>query len=506
MRKSVKNSMLFSATFLLSQTMMANAQTVHTVQHGDYLWKIANQYGITIQQLKDWNHLTSNYIYSGNQLVVSAPTGQATPAPAPISTPETAKPVVNQPVTQPSQPVNRQTTSGSGQVYTVQKGDYLYKIAQKFGVTVDQIKRWNNLSNNYIYTGNQLIVSEKQSAATPVTTPVIDKTETTVSPSNAKVHVAQKGDYLSEIARKYNLSMAQLREWNHMSDYDVKIGDRIYLTPNNPYNFSTPTRNQSAAIQNKTVGGHLSDQAKAALRNMNVTLLGDSIAVGITDLMQNQGFNRFNSDAKVGRRWEFASDPTMDGLYTINKLSDNGAINEYVVVILGTNFGARQDQIDRAMAKFGNQRKVLFVDTASEVEERYAVNRLYANNTQKYKNAYYVDWSNLGLRYFNEYFNPEYSSKRQRNIRLHPNNVGKKVLTEYISQALYQVKQRAASGSYTSPSTPTPSRNVKRYTVQKGDYLYKIAVQHGLTVDQLKRMNGLTSNYIYSGDQLIVAQ
>ena len=49
--------------------------------------------------------------------------------------------------------------------YTVKSGDYLYKIANQFGITVDQLKSWNNLSSNYIYSGDQLIVSKSGNTA-----------------------------------------------------------------------------------------------------------------------------------------------------------------------------------------------------------------------------------------------------------------------------------------------------------------------------------------------------
>ena len=61
--------------------------------------------------------------------------------------------------------------------YKVQKGDYLYKIAQKFGVTVEQLKEWNKLTSNLIFTGDQLVVkAPKKDAVKPAPKPVVEET------------------------------------------------------------------------------------------------------------------------------------------------------------------------------------------------------------------------------------------------------------------------------------------------------------------------------------------
>src|SRR5699024_4016107 len=73
--------------------------TYYTVKSGDYLWKIATQYGITVKQLKSWNKLTSNYIYSGDKLAVTDPTNVTT-----ATTPEPEKPAEPAKPEQPSTP------------------------------------------------------------------------------------------------------------------------------------------------------------------------------------------------------------------------------------------------------------------------------------------------------------------------------------------------------------------------------------------------------------------
>ncbi|MBX2963361.1 MAG: LysM peptidoglycan-binding domain-containing protein [Cyclobacteriaceae bacterium] len=103
--------------------------TMHTVKQGDNLGRIAMQYGVGVQQLKEWNNLKSDRINVGQQLIVytKAPVGKK--ADEKISTPA-------QTVLQP----------GTYTEYIVKQGDSLWSIARQFpGITVEDIMRWNNI-------------------------------------------------------------------------------------------------------------------------------------------------------------------------------------------------------------------------------------------------------------------------------------------------------------------------------------------------------------------------
>ena len=154
---------------LTVNTLKATAETpaqTHTVKSGEYLYLIAERYGITVAQLKQWNNLTSNYIYSGDQLKVSA--GTTTTKPGDTNT------------TKPTD--DTQTTTNS--YYTVRPGDYLWKIANQHGITVAQLKTWNNLTSNYIYSGDRFIVSKTTTTPTQPEKPVESKPETPKEPGN----------------------------------------------------------------------------------------------------------------------------------------------------------------------------------------------------------------------------------------------------------------------------------------------------------------------------------
>ncbi len=106
-------------------------ETIHVVQRGETLARIAARYGVTVKQIADLNNITNpNLIYTGQKLRIPAPSTVATPAAG--------------------------QTSGT-RTYTVRAGDTLVSIATRFGVTVQAIQQLNNLpSPDQIYTGQVL--------------------------------------------------------------------------------------------------------------------------------------------------------------------------------------------------------------------------------------------------------------------------------------------------------------------------------------------------------------
>ena len=112
----------------------------YRVRSGDYLGKIASKYGVGVSQIKKWNNLRSNSLKIGQRLTIYP----------------------RKPVTNGSTSSNTKTVSLKGKkTYTVQNGDSLWKIANKFpGVSIDNIKVWNDISSSKLKPGMTLRVSK----------------------------------------------------------------------------------------------------------------------------------------------------------------------------------------------------------------------------------------------------------------------------------------------------------------------------------------------------------
>ena len=145
----------------------APAQTsskTYVVKSGDYLGKIARNHGVSVSSLKSWNGLSSDLIYPGQRLKVSA-SGSSAPA------------------------QTTATSSSNGSTHTVVSGDTLSHIAKKYGTTVSQLKSNNGLSSDIIYVGQKLSISKSATTA-PVVTKVSGASNDSVGVLNeAKRHL-----------------------------------------------------------------------------------------------------------------------------------------------------------------------------------------------------------------------------------------------------------------------------------------------------------------------------
>ncbi|MEJ2634769.1 MAG: LysM peptidoglycan-binding domain-containing protein [Calditrichia bacterium] len=121
---------------------------VHIVRQGESLWEIATRYGVTLTQIRSWNGLGySRIIHPGQELNIWLPKTSAL-----LADNETQGP--------PAPPTSTEagTDGGNGKtiMYTVRSGDTLWDIASRYGVSIRDIKNWNNRRSNRIRPGDQL--------------------------------------------------------------------------------------------------------------------------------------------------------------------------------------------------------------------------------------------------------------------------------------------------------------------------------------------------------------
>ncbi|NCD42618.1 MAG: LysM peptidoglycan-binding domain-containing protein [Bacteroidia bacterium] len=172
---------------MLAQIKKAQERMVHVVRSGENLGLIARKYHCSVSNLKRWNSLRNSMIYPGQRLVVyprgtyyaDAPSGSSSSKPA------------------------------SNGVHVVKRGETLGKIASSNGITLHQIKAWNNLSGNTIHPGQQLRVSADKAESL--------EDQNTGTNENFVYHVVTSGDTVWEIAQKYKVSVNEILKWNNLS-------------------------------------------------------------------------------------------------------------------------------------------------------------------------------------------------------------------------------------------------------------------------------------------------
>ncbi len=187
---------LTSTTLSIGQTLIIPGQSStpdvgdtlnYTVKSGDSLWKIANQFGVTVDAIRNLNNLTSNTLQIGQ--VLKIPVGSTSPTPP---------------------------STGGTTTYTVKAGDSLWKIANQFGVTVDDIRSLNNLTSNTLQIGQVLKIPTTSGSTPPATTR----------------YTVKSGDSLWSIANRFNTTVATLRSLNNLTSDVLQIG-QVLTVPTN---------------------------------------------------------------------------------------------------------------------------------------------------------------------------------------------------------------------------------------------------------------------------------
>ena len=144
-------------------------------------------------------------------------------------------------VTQDSVNTFQRLAQAKVRYYRVKRGDNLSTIAQKYDVAVEDLKKWNNIRGNKVAYGKNLKINgvEADPKSTAVAKVEIDKKgiqkDSLATPTNS-IYVVQKGDNLSNIAKKFNVTVAELQDWNKLTTKSISLGASLQVVKNPIHN------------------------------------------------------------------------------------------------------------------------------------------------------------------------------------------------------------------------------------------------------------------------------
>ncbi len=243
---------------LLPAPQAARAQEweTHIVHRGENLSVIAQRYGVTVQDLRDWNELRSDELAIGQRLRIPQKDRQwyvvrrgdslseiATAHDISLSYLRSLNGLRGNTI-YPGQKLRVRPSPRDEAVHVVQRGESLSRIAQRYGVTIARLKQINDLTGDRIYPGQKLRLRE-------------------AAPS---VHIVERGDALWEIAEAYGISLQHLKEINGLTS------DRIYPGQELRLNGATAPRVATYVVQrgdNLNEIARLHQMSLRELRQMN---------------------------------------------------------------------------------------------------------------------------------------------------------------------------------------------------------------------------------------------
>ena len=233
----------------------------YTVQSGDSVWKISNDHGITMAQLIEWNNIKNNFVYPGQQLIVSNGGSSNTGA--------------NTGNTSGSNSSNSSSSNtASGTKYTVKAGDSVWSVSNKYGITMAQLIQWNNIQNNFIYPGQQLTVSNSGSTNS-ASSNTGSSANTNNSSSSQGTYTVKAGESVWSVANKNGITMNQLIEWNNIKDNFIYPGQQLIVKGGNSTN--TNTGSTTSAAKPNTPNTSATTSTSSSGNTMYTVKAGESV-------------------------------------------------------------------------------------------------------------------------------------------------------------------------------------------------------------------------------------
>ncbi len=192
---SISNTILAFSTISLDSigltTKNENKFVIHEVEAGETLFGLSRRYGVDTEAIKNANSESVSSLAIGQKVLI---------------------PVVTNEIT------------SLDDYHVVKPSETLFSLSRQYDVTVDDLVKWNNLSNNSISIGERLKVGNANSENPPVTSSGKTPIKAT------KTHTVQASQTLYSISKMYDISTDQLRSWNNLKSDGLKIGQVLIVS------------------------------------------------------------------------------------------------------------------------------------------------------------------------------------------------------------------------------------------------------------------------------------
>ena len=186
-----------------SGEFLINNTRVVFVKAGTSLLSIAEEYGVSYSRLLEFNDLKDANVAPKDQLLF----------------------------------LQRKRKTGANEFHTVLKGETLYDIAQVEAIRLESLASLNHLNIGMQPAPGQVLSLQKQAAARPVlvseqVSNVLSTSVESAALTPKSTHIVQTKETLYSIARKYGVEVEQIREWNKLPGFDLRIGQELVILKN----------------------------------------------------------------------------------------------------------------------------------------------------------------------------------------------------------------------------------------------------------------------------------
>ncbi|MCS7018112.1 MAG: LysM peptidoglycan-binding domain-containing protein [Cytophagales bacterium] len=357
----------------------------HVAQPGETFWSVAQTYGIALNSLLKNNRIEKNEtLQPGRVLLLQerraknvSPEYRELPPAIPTeivqNTPQLQ--IDNTPDSDPN--ANALVTG----IHIVQPNESLYDIAQKYQVTITDLRRWNGIPGFTVSAGTELKIRGEASS----TTVAVDTTRTTIAgtdqptiktdtsasampptqdidvlpaTNNLPTHTVKPGDNIYSIALQYKIPLADLRKWNNLqSTNTIKVGDVLKLyDPQAQHSVLAGESNKLIVVGNTT---NATPTIHKVQRGETLFSISKKYNVSIDNL---RAWNNLRSDALAINQQLVVSNPEGSNNQTVNTVANTNVTNVNILPREGV-----------PAAKSSNLHQVRFGESVEDVVRLYSI-------------------------------------------------------------------------------------------------------------------------------------
>ena len=219
------------------------AYIVHEVEAGETLYALSRKYSVDVGSIKDANKGDVSNLSIGQRLLV---------------------------------PIQARSSQAGSKVHIVSSSETLFSISRLYGVKVDDLKKWNNLTENSIAVGQKLSIKE---AGNIVEHNTSVQEQTIIG--GRKTHVVEQSQTLYSISRMYGVSTDDLISWNNLESNALNIGQVLIVSDQTGSSAQETAENSSMLPTEQAITETTLKEPEVA-KQPEKTVVGTGTALGTT--------------------------------------------------------------------------------------------------------------------------------------------------------------------------------------------------------------------------------
>ncbi len=424
-------------------------------------------------------------------------------------------------------------TALAAKKYVVRKGDNLYDISRKFGITVDELKSINHLDDNKLNIGEVLTID------VPVKDG--DTAEKSIARGNNNDYIVKNGDTLGEIAERYGVTTKSLARANGLSSTKLQIGQKLLIPSSNrgPVEAKASSEPAEKDTAGKTTAKEQSSSKGATGAPASYTVeKGDTLGhiaikfgVSSADIRKANGLKNNNlrigqvltipgsGNAEVVKSSAAPVQPgeaparVKSGTYTVVKGDTPGEIAGKLGVstdelIKLNDLDSRNLRIGQVLVVPGTQAAIQAASLDNGTKENVTAEAAGGENSRNVATAEYTVKKGDTLYDLSRTYGVSVDRiKKYNNLKGNSLKIGQRLV--FDSSAVSSASAKAAHVEQVTEAesvtevTETP-KYTGEYTVRRGDTLGQLAIKFGISQSDLKKANGLKGTNLRAGQVLLV--